>query len=160
VLGLLWYLQRRFSRGASRRRDAQPITVLGRQSLGSKAQFVVVQTSDARYVLGVTEHGVSVIDRLDVDEDAEREDATASGIIANDASRHPEDASRHPEDASRHPDDATGASTAFDSILAGASDTGAPELRRRVRRRNDPLRGSIISPDTWRQTAEAFRRSR
>ncbi|HWK76585.1 flagellar biosynthetic protein FliO [Microbacterium sp.] len=153
MLGLLWYLQRRFSRGASRRRDAQPITVLGRQSLGSKAQFVVVQTSDARYVLGVTEHGVSVIDRLDVDEDAEREDATASGIIANDASRHP-------EDASRHPDDATGASTAFDSILAGASDTGAPELRRRVRRRNDPLRGSIISPDTWRQTAEAFRRSR
>ncbi|MEJ1921902.1 FliO/MopB family protein [Microbacterium sp. KHB019] len=153
MLGLLWYLQRRFSRGASRRRDAQPITVLGRQNLGSKAQFVVVQTSDARYVLGVTEHGVSVIDRLDVDEDAEREDATASGIIANDASRHP-------EDASRHPDDATGASTAFDSILAGASDTGAPELRRRVRRRNDPLRGSIISPDTWRQTAEAFRRSR
>ncbi|CAH0213344.1 flagellar biosynthetic protein FliO [Microbacterium sp. Bi121] len=153
MLGLLWYLQRRFSRGASRRRDAQPITVLGRQSLGSKAQFVVVQTSDARYVLGVTEHGVSVIDRLDVDEDAEREDATASGIVANDASRHP-------EDASRHPDDATGASTAFDSILAGASDTGAPELRRRVRRRNDPLRGSIISPDTWRQTAEAFRRSR
>ncbi|PJI37276.1 flagellar biosynthetic protein FliO, partial [Methylobacterium radiotolerans] len=33
-------------------------------------------------------------------------------------------------------------------------------LRRRVRHRNDPLRGSILSPDTWRQTAEALRRAR
>jgi flagellar protein FliO/FliZ len=42
VLGLLWYLQRRFSRQASRsssrRRAAETITVLGRQGLGAKAQ--------------------------------------------------------------------------------------------------------------------------
>ncbi|WP_262381153.1 flagellar biosynthetic protein FliO [Microbacterium sp. 1S1] len=40
------------------------MTVLGRQGIGPKAQLVVVQTDDARYVLGVTEHGVSVVDRL------------------------------------------------------------------------------------------------
>jgi len=64
---VLWYLQRRLSRRPADRRTAKPITVLGRQSLGSKAQLVVVQTDDARYVLGVTEHGVSVVDRLPTD---------------------------------------------------------------------------------------------
>ena len=67
---MLWYLQRRLSRRPADRRTAKPITVLGRQSLGSKAQLVVVQTDDARYVLGVTEHGVSVVDRLPAEPDA------------------------------------------------------------------------------------------
>ena len=64
---MLWYLQRRLSRRTADRRVARPITVLARQALGSKAQLVVVQTDDARYVLGVTEHGVSVVDRLPTD---------------------------------------------------------------------------------------------
>lgn len=117
--------------------------MLGRQGIGPKAQLVVVQTDDARYVLGVTEHGVSVVDRLPLrPEPAESEEG-------------------HPA-ATRTADDAE-----FDRILAAAALTStppavgpAPELRRRVRHRNDPLRGSILSPDTWRQTAEALRRAR
>ncbi|MPT14454.1 MAG: flagellar biosynthetic protein FliO [Microbacterium sp.] len=143
VLGLLWFLQRRVSKTQARRRDAEAITVLGRQGIGPKAQLVVVQTDDARYVLGVTEHGVSVVDRLPLrPEPAESEEG------------------RPP--ATRTADDAE-----FDRILAAAALTSAPpavapvpELRRRVRHRNDPLRGSILSPDTWRQTAEALRRAR
>jgi flagellar protein FliO/FliZ len=145
VLGLLWYLQRKIARGRSRKRSTEAIEVLGRQSLGAKAQLVVVQTADARYVLGVTEHGVNVIDKLAPEA---AEDPDAADVGADDA------------DDAQHPDAVSGGSTAFDSILAGASESHAPELRRRVRHRNDPLRGSIISPDTWRQTAEAFRRSR
>ncbi|MEZ7754244.1 flagellar biosynthetic protein FliO [Microbacterium paraoxydans] len=143
VLGLLWFLQRRVSKTQARRRDAEAITVLGRQGIGPKAQLVVVQTDDARYVLGVTEHGVSVVDRLPL-----RPEPADSEV-------------RHPA-ATRTADDAE-----FDRILAAAALTSAPpavapapELRRRVRHRNDPLRGSILSPDTWRQTAEALRRAR
>ena len=66
VLGVLWYLHRRLARRTAGRRAEKTITVLGRQALGAKAQLVVVQTDDARYVLGVTEHGVSVIDRFPV----------------------------------------------------------------------------------------------
>lgn len=117
--------------------------MLGRQGIGPKAQLVVVQTDDARYVLGVTEHGVSVVDRLPL-----RPEPSAS------------EEARPP--ATRTADDAE-----FDRILAAAAVTStppvvspAPELRRRVRHRNDPLRGSILSPDTWRQTAEALRRAR
>ncbi|WP_256209376.1 flagellar biosynthetic protein FliO [Microbacterium sp. LCT-H2] len=136
-------MQRRVSKTQARRRDAEAITVLGRQGIGPKAQLVVVQTDDARYVLGVTEHGVSVVDRLPL-----RPEPSAS------------EEARPP--ATRTADDAE-----FDRILAAAALTSAPpavapvpELRRRVRHRNDPLRGSILSPDTWRQTAEALRRAR
>ncbi|WP_259461145.1 MULTISPECIES: flagellar biosynthetic protein FliO [unclassified Microbacterium] len=129
------------------------MTVLGRQGLGAKAQLVVVQTDDARYVLGVTEHGVSVVDRLPVAPAAPTDEPLA-------------------ENAARSSD-----AEEFDRILAatglaeaGAVHTGpvdtdlaaptasSPKLR--VRHRNDPLRGSILSPETWRQTAEAIRRAR
>ena len=145
MLGLLWFLQRRVSKTQARRRDAEAITVLGRQGIGPKAQLVVVQTDDARYGLGVTEHGVSVVDRLPVRPEVRDTSETASASERDPAN-----------------DDAE-----FDRILAAAAltgtpaaGTGAPELRRRVRRRNDPLRGSLLSPDTWRQTAEALRRAR
>lgn len=141
MLGLLWFLQRRVSKTQARRRDAEPITVLGRQGIGPKAQLVVVQTDDARYVLGVTEHGVSVVDRLPLRPAPVVGEGTGSTAEASS-------------------DDAE-----FDRILAAAltsppAASPSPELRRRVRHRNDPLRGSILSPDTWRQTAEVLRRAR
>ncbi|WP_337004373.1 MULTISPECIES: FliO/MopB family protein [unclassified Microbacterium] len=147
VLGLLWFLQRRVSRTAARRRDGEAITVLGRQGVGSKAQIVVVQTDDARYVLGVTEHGVSVVDRLPLkpspaDTEARPVWSAATAEAASDAAE-------------------------FDRILAATALTETAPVpsaeqtpQRRVRHRNDPLRGSILSPETWRQTAEAIRRTR
>lgn len=148
VLGVLWFLQRRVARTQARRRDSEAITVLGRQGVGPKAQVVVIQTEDARYVLGVTEHGVSVVDRLPVSpvspaaENARRTWSSATSEAASDAEE-------------------------FDRILAATALTETPGTsaadpapQRRVRHRNDPLRGSILSPETWRQTAEAIRRTR
>lgn len=157
VLGLLWYLQRRFSRQSSRRRDAETITVLGRQGLGAKAQLVMVQTADARYVLGVTEHGVSVVDRLPTTN--EGADAASAALAQNPTAQHPAVVpAEEPAESNAE---------LFDSILRGQSPAPSPrpqahqsEARLRVRHRNDPLKGSIISPETWRQTAEAIRRSR
>lgn len=163
MLGLLWFLQRRFSRTSTRRREAETITVLGRQGLGAKAQLVMVQTADARYVLGVTEHGVSVVDRLPVAaaEGAEGTDAVGIADAHGSVSRHPIiEGSSQPT---------VSGVEAFDSILAGEAQTSRTSrtsvdhdsgARLRVRHRSDPLRGSIISPETWRQTAEAIRRSR
>ncbi|MDF2508596.1 MAG: flagellar biosynthetic protein FliO [Microbacterium sp.] len=146
VLGVLWFLQRRVARTAARRRDGEVITVLGRQGVGPKAQVVVVQTEDARYVLGVTEHGVSVVDKLPV------KTVTA-----------PDEPARWSAPTSEAASDAE----EFDRILAAtaltetaAASSAHPAPQRRVRHRNDPLRGSILSPETWRQTAEAIRRTR
>ncbi|WP_247638440.1 flagellar biosynthetic protein FliO [Microbacterium sufflavum] len=165
MLGLLWFLQRRVAKTQSRKRDAEPITVLGRQGLGAKAQLVVVQTEDARYVLGVTEHGVSVVDRLPLRPEPA---APPTGPAPRDAAADAAEFERILAAAALTGTPATSGTPATPALPAAPGD-GTPgdrtpgdgtELRRRVRHRNDPLRGSILSPDTWRQTAEALRRAR
>lgn len=132
MLGALWYLQRRFTRGAKVPRD---IAVVSRQSLGGKAQLVVVDVEGTRYVLGVTEQGVNVVDRI--------------------RSPHQITAPAGPGPADTEP--------GFDADAAepaAALPDDVPLRRDRSRRRPDPLSGSILSPATWRQTAEALRRTR
>ncbi|WP_426622075.1 FliO/MopB family protein [Microbacterium sp. As-52] len=148
VLGVLWFLQRRVARTQARRRDSEAITVLGRQGVGPKAQIVVIQTEDARYVLGVTEHGVNVVDRLPV-RPADEPEETARSTWSATTSEAASDAEEF---------DRILAATALTESAGGPPVTPAPQ--RRVRHRNDPLRGSILSPETWRQTAEAIRRTR
>ena len=60
VFGLLWFLARRLRAGRGPRRAA-PVQVLGKAGVGGKAQVVVVEAEGRRMVLGVTEHGVSVL---------------------------------------------------------------------------------------------------
>lgn len=148
VLGVLWFLQRRVARTQARRRDGEVITVLGRQGVGPKAQVVVVQTEDARYVLGVTEHGVSVVDKLPVTAAAQSDEDTRPVWSATTT-----EAASDAEEFDR-----ILAATALTETTAASPADRAPQ--RRVRHRNDPLRGSILSPETWRQTAEAIRRTR
>ncbi|QGU28732.1 hypothetical protein D7D94_01815 [Microbacterium oryzae] len=88
VLGLLWWLSRRLQDGqeaggsplagllpkrlarlqsllparSAPRASPERITVVARSGLGGKAQLVVAEFGGIRYVLGVTEHGVSVVD--------------------------------------------------------------------------------------------------
>ncbi|MFB7894190.1 flagellar biosynthetic protein FliO [Microbacterium sp. NPDC056044] len=134
MLGLFWYLHRRVSKRGTARKDTETITVLGRQGLGAKAQLVVVQTEDARYVLAVSERGVEVVDKL-------------PARTATDAS--------HPAPSK------AGGTGSFEQVLTTASGTGLEHpYPLRSRRRHDPLQGSILSAETWRQTAEALRRAR
>ncbi|GAB2518122.1 flagellar biosynthetic protein FliO [Paramicrobacterium agarici] len=140
VLGVLWYVHRRLNRGSGRRRAPEAITVLGRQSLGQKAHLVIAQVDDTRYVLGVTEHGVSVIDstpgrpRLTA---VERPKASADASVPG------------------------AEPTEFDRVLAAsASPEPAPLRRPRNHTKSSPIAGSILSPMTWRQTADALRNVR
>lgn len=61
IVLVLWYVQRRVTkgRGASRRTNA--VNVVGRQGIGPKASVVVVDVDGNRFVLGVTERQVSVL---------------------------------------------------------------------------------------------------
>jgi flagellar protein FliO/FliZ len=61
VLGLLWYLQRRFA-GRLGAHQRAGVSVLSRTPLGVKSQAVVLEAHGRRSLLGVTEHGVSVLD--------------------------------------------------------------------------------------------------
>ncbi|MFJ4044446.1 flagellar biosynthetic protein FliO [Microbacterium sp. NPDC089987] len=139
VLGLLWYVQRRVGKRMQQRRDESKITVVARQALGAKAQLVVVETDDARYVLGVTEHGVNLIERT--------------------AAEHITRPVVHVSTEERAKGD--GAAVTFDELLAEERAAEQPSLRRHRRPSSpDPLSGSILSAQTWRQTAEFLRRTR
>ena len=61
VVGLLWFMQRRVTRSQRVSKNAQLITVVGRQGVGQKASVVVVDVDGQRFVLGVTEQNVSVL---------------------------------------------------------------------------------------------------
>lgn len=139
VLGLLWYVQRRVGKRVQQRRDGAEITVVARRALGSKAQLVVVETDDARYMLGVTEHGVNLIERT--------------------AAEHITRPVVHMGAEAPTADEAAGGT--FDALLAEERAAEQPPLRRHRRpSSSDPLGGSILSPQTWRQTAEFLRRAR
>ncbi|WP_284528802.1 flagellar biosynthetic protein FliO [Microbacterium sp. T2.11-28] len=56
-------MQRRVARGAAKERARDAVRVIARRGLGAKAQVVVVEIDDVRYVLGIGDGAVSVIDR-------------------------------------------------------------------------------------------------
>lgn len=65
-------------RPRSRAQAAEKIRVVARTGLGGRAQLVVAEFSGVRYVLGVTERGVNVVDTLEapVDEPESVADGT------------------------------------------------------------------------------------
>lgn len=67
VLGVIWYAQRRISRGG-RAKQSKSITVIGRQGVGSKASVAVVEVDGKRFLLGVTEHAVTILHTADAPE--------------------------------------------------------------------------------------------
>lgn len=69
VLGLIWFVQRKMTRGGgkkgslgSRLAPKRSIQVLGTHRLSPKASIAVVDIDGVKLVLGVTEHGISVLE--------------------------------------------------------------------------------------------------
>jgi len=76
------------------RRRPEKITVVARSGLGARAQLVVAEFGGIRYVLGVTEHGVNVVDTQEVvaAEALDAEETAPAGVDAAeivDLSREP-----------------------------------------------------------------------
>jgi len=69
VLGAIWFLHRWLTKGGKSpaRRAGKAITVVARQSLGAKASVAVVETDGRRFLLGVTEQAITVLDRIDIE---------------------------------------------------------------------------------------------
>jgi flagellar protein FliO/FliZ len=149
VLGLLWVIQRRVSRRVRVARTTKPVTVVSRQGIGQKASVVVVEHAGKRYLLGVTEHAVSVLDADLVPVDVVPVDVVPA--------------------FSRSMADAASAGIASAGI-ANASEEPAPAPVPMLRPRRDRgaysanssgrMAGSVLSPATWKQAAEFARQGR
>ncbi len=74
VLGLIWYAQRRLAGPLGRRRPVGPqLSVVGRHTLGRHASVAVLAAGDRRLLIGVTEHGITLLTELDRVEETEAE---------------------------------------------------------------------------------------
>ncbi|PWB97808.1 FliO/MopB family protein [Salinibacterium hongtaonis] len=135
VLALLWYLQRRLSKGSLRVRKANPVVVVGRQTIGPKASVVVVDVEGSRLVLGVTDGAITMLQSAEAPQPADFEQSMDDAV----ATFSPLTAVE-PLPAAEKPVPAAVAAS-----FAGAG--------------KGPLAGSILSPDTWRQAAAALRRT-
>ena len=70
VLALIWFVQRKVTRGSKKSAIAarfgggakRPIQVVGSQRLSAKASITVVEIDGVKLVLGVTEQGISVLE--------------------------------------------------------------------------------------------------
>lgn len=61
VVALLWFVQRRTNRWSAKRKTSSTVSLIARKSLGSKTNLVVIEVEGTRFVLGVSEHSVSVL---------------------------------------------------------------------------------------------------
>ncbi|MDQ1589174.1 MAG: flagellar protein FliO/FliZ [Microbacteriaceae bacterium] len=144
VLGLLWVIQRRVSRRVRVARTTKPVTVVSRQGIGQKASVVVVEHAGKRYLLGVTEHAVSVLDADLVPVDAvpafsrSMADAASAGIASAGIANASEEPTPAPVPMLRPRRDRGGYSANSSGRMAG----------------------SVLSPATWKQAAEFARQGR
>lgn len=152
VLALLWVVQRRFARGGvaqKARARAANLLVVGRQNVGAKASVVVLEHDGRRFLLGVSEHGVSVLHSAAIPRQPQEPQEPRQP-------RQPQEQEDPP--AVAQPDDDFARLLADASTAVGAGDAreGAPAAGRR----GGALAGSIVSPSTWKQAAVFVRNGR
>ena len=176
VIGLLWMVQRRVSKGSKRVRANKLVNVVTRQGIAQKASVVVVDMGGQRFLLGVTEHSVTVLSSADLVAEAAAvpevlEGGASSASATGTASAVPEvlegATARGASSASATGTaSATGvaSATGFAAALSTAKKNPLPANftsfdPKTGQPRSGALDGSILSPATWRRAASALRSS-
>ncbi len=165
VFGLMWLAYRRLGRGTAAVR-AGSLNVVARQAVGAKASVVLVDTDGKRFLLGVTEHGITVLHTAEASE-PEPVTVQAAPRVAIDLGPLPSEQTAQ-------------VLTRRSAIDLGPLSTAQPaelQTRRSVRRaaafeaelrkqaarrngRNSAVAGSVLDPATWRLAAGAIRTGR
>ncbi|TXN29202.1 FliO/MopB family protein [Lacisediminihabitans profunda] len=149
VLGVLWMLQRRLTKGARASRATKLISVVTRQVIAPKASVVVLDVDGKRFLLGVTEQSVTVLNTSELPTPIVAESAPARLTAVPQPATDPA-AATAPKTAvafGRAMADADGRALGGQSLGAGGFTTG-------------PLGSSILSPTTWKRAAAALRQGR
>lgn len=148
VFGLLWWAGRRMAgTPAGRRARASSLEVVTRQSVGQKASVALVEIEGRRLLLGVSEHGVTLLtevapapvepqdaaDRVELDP---AELAALADLDELEGLGLPERVETSARTTSTHP------------TPPAARKPAVPTPR-------NPLEGSVLSAATWRQAVVA-----
>jgi flagellar protein FliO/FliZ len=174
VLALMWVLHRRmakgqFGRAKARGRRSAAIEVVGRTGIGGKASVVVVDVEGERLVLGVTEHGVSL---LTSGEAPAPELTIVTGPVQLPVRGTQTQVPTPTPSAEAFRQELAlqdGPGTGLQSVVPVPADNEPLPMRPRNRDRRPQrtvvptsaqLQGSLLSADTWRQAAAALRSRR
>ncbi|GAA1442062.1 FliO/MopB family protein [Leifsonia poae] len=150
IVTVLWYVQRRVTKGKRGARRGNAVTVVGRQGVGAKASVVVVDVDGTRFVLGVTERAVNVLHSGDRPVDAEvTRLAPVRQTFAKSLDRVEEPAVVEGE--------AVSVSGAVKPGTSDRQDADYLSAHGRASVFDEALKGSILSPATWRQASSAVR---
>jgi flagellar protein FliO/FliZ len=156
IVALLWFVQRRVTKGRTRARRGNAVSVVGRQGVGPKASVVVVDVDGTRFVLGVTERQVNV---LHTGERPQEADAEVTPLVpvrrtfAKDLPAHRAEAGPT----------AVATGTAAETAVSSTDtrqDADFLTAQGRASLFDEALKGSILSPATWRQASSAVRQRR
>lgn len=151
VLAAIWYAHRRLTRNGRIPRATKTVNVVTKQSIGAKASVVVMDVDGQRFLLGVTENSVTVLNTSETPvAEPVRELAPAPSIptpIAGISTTRP-----------------TGGA-AFARVLSElqaepAEHANPAPVAYLPEQRNSAMDGSILSAATWKRTAAALRRAR
>ncbi len=166
VFGLLWWAGRRMAgTPAGRRARAASLDVVARQSVGQKASVALIEVEGRRLLLGVSEHGVTLLTEVAPapvaqDEAAERVELDSAELaaladlddfaLADLEGDEPVTARVERPAAPRPaaPRSASPRSTSTRSTPPAARKPAVPTPR-------NPLEGSVLSAATWRQAVVA-----
>ena len=191
VFGALFVAHRWITKGRPGKPRGKSIGIVARQGLGTKAGVAIVDAGGQRYLLGVTEHAVTVLDRLGpaetddgrvavvstapvplvspvptaFDRELQRAAGTGTGgvpvVVGPDAgpSGPPTQTISLPHVARQGAPQAVPAQFATRKAALAAEEARVAADRARTAK-TSPLAGSVLSPETWRQTAAALRRPR
>ncbi|MET0975532.1 MAG: flagellar biosynthetic protein FliO [Leifsonia sp.] len=159
VLGLLLFLQRRLTKGTTRTRKANPLSVVARTGVGSKASVVVVEVDGRRFLLGVTEQNIAVLHSAATAADAPASPAAVESVRStqtSDGMTVDDEFERLLADAAL---DSPAALVSTDAVQSAPA-LSPREATGRANHRAQVAGGSILSRETWRATAAFLRQDR
>jgi len=145
VIGVIWFLRRRNSPSGRTRRAQKPVTVIARQNLAPKVSVAVVEFGGKRFLLGVSDHGVTVLhdEELEVAEEAPAA-VPAPALVPVDTSR----------------DFATTLTLAEKATAAAVPRVRLvrdPSIDAAFAASSSKVAGSLLSAATWKQAWAAIR---
>jgi flagellar protein FliO/FliZ len=169
VLAAIWYAHRRLSRSGRLARAAKTVNVVTKQSISAKASVVVMDVDGQRFLLGVTDQSVTVLNTS----------ATPMAEPAREIAPAFTRAPALPSSPGVASASAVASSPATSSPRAASANRGAAFARVLSELQSEPgedfrpapvaylpeprdgaLDGSILSAATWKRTAAALRRAR
>jgi flagellar protein FliO/FliZ len=129
VVGVIWFVQKKYVKSGGRKSRQCPVTVVARQNVGGKTSVAVIEFQGKQLLIGVTEHGISVLDSSTLEAVAEVETATelnaesvsaalAKSVQAGAAVAQPV-AVKEPTVTAVRPYTRRGSSKQFAAVLAG-----------------------------------------